>query len=114
MIVAASILAGWNANAVEKQIVKPFEGVSVNVPARVRFVYGEDYKVYVHAQDSLFASGIRYGVQDGVLKIRSIDELDQNNELFITITTPIELRLMVGRDVEVKRVKRADALVRKD
>ncbi len=102
MILVSAIMMAAAANAIEKMSVKPFEGVSVNVPARVRFVYGENYAVDVRSNDSLSASGIRVRVQDGVLKIRSIDENEQIEDLHITITSPVEPRLTVGRNVEVK------------
>ncbi len=106
MILVSAIMMATATNAIEKMSVKPFEGVSVNVPARVRFVYGEDYAVNVQSNDSLAASGIRVKVQDGVLKIRSIDENEQIEDLRITITSPVEPRLTLGRNVEVKNMER--------
>ncbi len=106
MILVTAIMMSVAANAIEKMNVKPFEGVSVNVPARVRFVYGENYGVDVQSNDSLTASGIRLSVQNGVLKIRSIDESENVEGLYITIVSPVEPRLTVGRDMEVKNAVR--------
>ena len=60
------------ATAYAKNIeMKPFEGVKVNVPARVRVVSGENYEMGVRSTDSIAASKILWSVDDGVLHIRS-------------------------------------------
>ncbi len=107
MILVSAIMMAVTTNAIEKMNVEPFKGVNVNVPARVRFVYGEDYKVDVQSNDSLAAGGIRVNVQDGVLKIRSVDEHEYADELYITIVSPVEPRLTVGRNMEVKNTARS-------
>ncbi len=106
MILVSAIMMAVAANAIEKMNLKPFEGVSVNVPARVRFVYGENYGVDVQSNDSLITSGIRMSVQNGVLRIRSIDESENVAGLYITIVSPVEPRLTVGRNMEVKNTLR--------
>ncbi len=106
MILVSAAMVALTAKA-GKMEVKPFEGVSVNVPACVRFVSGDSYNVDIQATDSLVASAIRYEVKDGVLRIRSIDggELPTEN-LCITIVSPTEPALKVGRHMEVKETRR--------
>lgn len=105
MMVGAAMMSA-SSFAVETSNVMPFEDVRVNVPVRVRFVQGEDYKVDVESADALAASGIRVTVKDGVLRITSIDANDVQSEVFVTIMSPVEPRLSVGRNMEVKPVKR--------
>ncbi len=102
MILVSAIMMSATTYAAEKLNVEPFEGVNVSAPVRVRFVYGEEYKVYVQSADSLAASAIRVNVKDGVLKIRSLDESESLNDVCITVVSPVEPRLSVGRNMEVK------------
>ncbi len=106
MILVSATIMALTAEAGNTE-VKPFEGVNVNVPACVRFVYGETYGVDIQATDSMTISAIRYNVQDGVLKIRSIDGADKSAEnVCITIVSPQEPTLTVGRHMDVKPTKR--------
>ncbi len=105
MIFVSAIMMGLTAYA-ESKTLTPFEGVNVNVPAHVRFIYGEEYSMDVQATDSLNASAIRWTVKDGVLKIRSIDAGECMSNVCITIVCPQEPKLTVGRNVEMKPTKR--------
>jgi len=105
MILASSIMMALAACA-ENLNLKPFEGVNVNVPARVRFVYGDKYGVEIQAADSLTASAIRWTVKDGVLRIRSIDAEETLGDVCITVMSPVEPKLTVGRNMEVKKTDR--------
>ncbi len=105
MILVSAIMMALAARS-ENMNLNPFEGVNVNVPARVRFVYGETYGVDIQATDSIAASGIRWSVEDGVLKIRSIDESTELENLCITIVSPVELKMTVGRNMEMKETRR--------
>ncbi len=108
MILVSAIMMSASSFAAEKETtnVEPFEGVYVNAPVRVRFVYGEEYKVDVQSADSLAASAIRTSVKDGVLKIRSIDADEALNNVCVTIMSPVEPRLMVSRNMDVKNSER--------
>ncbi len=108
MILVGAIMMSASSFAAEKENtnVEPFEGVYVDAPVRVRFVYGEEYKVDVQSADSLAATAIRMVVKDGVLKIRTIDEYDVLSDVFITIVSPVEPRLIVSRNMEVKNSTR--------
>ncbi len=106
MFLVSAIMMTLTASA-ENMNVNPFEDVNVNVPARVRFVYGETYGVDIQAADSLVASGIRWSVKDGVLKIRNIDTNETLNDVCITIVSPKAPKLSVGRNMEVTETDRA-------
>ncbi len=105
MIMASAIMMSLAANAESAELI-PFEGVNVNVPACVRFIYGEEYSMDVQATDSLTASAIRWTVEDGVLKIHSLGETESMKDVCITIVSPTEPKLTVGRNMEVKQTKR--------
>ena len=113
MILASALIMGVAANA-EMTNMQPFSGVSVNVPARVRLVYGEEYGMNVQAADSLVASGIRWSVKDGVLSIRTIDESEKLENVRITIVSPVVPKVSVGRNMEMRTAKRNADLARKD
>ncbi len=103
LVCAIMMVAASNA---ENLNVKPFKGVNVNVPARVRLVYGEKYGIDVQASDSLVASAIRWDVKDGVLSIRMIDENEAFDNVCITVMSPVEPKLTVGRNMELRETKR--------
>ena len=103
MILVSTIMmvaAGYAKKNVE---MKPFEGVNVNVPAYVRFVSGDNYEMGVRSTDSLAAQNILWSVEDGVLNIRSRHDLKEGEQpsVCITIVSPVEPKLTVGRDYEV-------------
>ncbi len=102
ILVGAIMMCASSFAADRKMNVEPFEGVNVNAPVRVRFVYGEEYKVDVQSADSLAASAIRMVVEDGVLKIRAVDDGEVLNDVCVTVVSPVEPRLSVGRHMEVK------------
>ncbi|MCD8206613.1 MAG: DUF2807 domain-containing protein [Bacteroidales bacterium] len=84
----------------ETKDVEPFEGVNVNVPARVRFVYGEAYAVEVRAENEYTENCVRYAVKDSVLRISGDQEMEQDS-IVITVTCPYEPFVTVGRDFEM-------------
>ena len=104
MILVSAIMmaaAGYAKN-VE---TKPFEGVRVNVPARVRFISGDSYEMGVRSTDSIAAQNILWSIENGVLTIRSRYEVpasDEMPEVCITIVSPVEPKLTVGRDYQVR------------
>ena len=102
MMIMVSAIMMAAATSAENLNLNPFSGVSVNVPARVRFVYGDKYGVDIQATDSLTASAIRWTVKDGCLRIRSIDNEEHLGEVCITVMSPVEPELTVGRNMEVK------------
>ena len=100
LVSAIMMVATGNAKNVE---MKPFEGVDVNVPACVRFISGDNYEVGVRSNDSIAAQNIEWSIENGVLKIRSrhdVTDGEQNN-VCITIVSPVEPKLTVGRNFEV-------------
>ncbi len=65
MVGAIMMVAAVNASEVT---TVPFSEARVNVPARVRFVQGENYGFSVEAKDSIVAKTVRCSVKDGVLQ----------------------------------------------
>ncbi len=104
LIVSAALMA--LASYAENKNVAPFEGVNVNVPARVRFVYGETYSVDIQAADRYVAAAIDCTVKNGTLKIRSNAENDELTDVCIIIASPKEPTLTVGRNMEVNETTR--------
>ena len=100
LVSAIMMVATGNAKNVE---MMPFEGVDVNVPACVRFVNGENYEMGVRSKDSIAAQNIEWSIENGVLKIKSRHEVEDNRQtnVCITIVSPVEPKLTVGRDYEV-------------
>ncbi len=105
MMMLTAIMMTVSLNA-KNENVAPFEGVKVNVPARVRFVYGTEYSVNVQAADTLVASAIRWTVKDGVLKINTLDANEDLGNVCITIVSPNEPAVSVGRNMELRETKR--------
>lgn len=114
MALVSMLSLAANAKNDKNSNLKPFEGVSLSVPARVRFVYGNEYKIDVQSKDQIAASGVRVSVENGVLKIRSIDEEVNNEDLYITIESPVEPKLSVGRNMMVQTTDRDQKLASKD
>ncbi len=106
MLVSVLLMSASAFAAAKRTNVEPFKGVNVNTPVRMRFVCGRDYKVDVRSADPVAASAIRMSVEDGVLKIRSLNGSGLTDEVCITVTSPEEPRLSVGRDLEVKSTAR--------
>lgn len=109
MIMASAIM--MVAGAIAKNVeTKPFEGIKVNVPARIRIVSGDNYEMGVRSTDSIAARNILWSIENGVLNIRTRHEVetDENPNLCITIVAPVEPRLTVGRDFEVTDVKKEE------
>ena len=66
MLAVAMMAATANANEVT---TVAFNEARVNIPARVRFVKGENYGFSVEAKDSIIAKAVRCSVKDGVLRM---------------------------------------------
>lgn len=68
MTMVSSMMMVAAVNASEVATVA-FNEARVNVPARVRFVKGENYGFSVEAKDSVIARAVRCTVKDGVLRL---------------------------------------------
>ncbi len=103
MILVSTIMMVATGYAKQNVETKPFEGVNVNVPACVRFVNGENYEMGIRSTDSIAANNIQWIVENGVLNIRSRYEMTEEDKanICITIVSPIEPKLTVGRNFEV-------------
>lgn len=65
MVGAIMMVAAVNASEV---ITVAFKEARVNIPARVRFIQGENYGFSVEAKDSIVARSVRCTVKDGVIR----------------------------------------------
>lgn len=63
-IVCAFVAIAASAQEIE---TKPFNKTYIDVPARVRFVKGNEYSVRVNTNDKEMASNIQCSLKDGVL-----------------------------------------------
>lgn len=104
MAIAMIMTIAANANEIN---TNEFNAIRVNIPTRIRMVKGDTYSVIVQASDSITARSINVSVENGVLKINSRDaEALDNSKLRITIVTPTEMDVTVGRNMEVLSVPR--------
>ena len=103
MMILVSIIMMVAAGYAKNVEMMPFEGVNVNVPACVRFVNGDNYEMGVRSNDSIAAQNIEWSIENGVLKITTRREVTENEQanVCITIVSPVEPKLTVGRDYEV-------------
>ncbi len=99
LIMASAIMMATAANA-QRVETESFDKVMVNVPARVRVVPGDSYSVNIATSDSILANSIRVQVENGMLKISSTVEDRKENDkvLRLIIVTPVEPRVMAGRN----------------
>lgn len=115
MILASAIMMVAAGYAKNVETV-PFEGVKVNVPARVRIVSGDSYEMGVRSTDSIAARNILWSIENGVLNIRSRYEMPTDGEqpeVCITIVAPVEPKLTVGRDFEMSSRTEKQSLMKK-
>lgn len=111
MILVSAIMMVANVNAKSVETAS-FNEVRVNVPARVRIVAGDTYSVNIAAADNSIAQAIRADVKDGVLNLttRNMEVLGETApSICITVVTPIEPTLTIGRDVQVASTRTASA-----
>ncbi len=101
-ILAATIMMAAASYAETTNSISAFEKVNVNVPAVVRLVTGDTYSVNVRSTNAYDEQAVRYSVEDGVLRITSIDNAPSAAPLCITIVSPSEPQLSLGRSVEAK------------
>lgn len=81
MTMACAIIMAAAANASRVTTVA-FSEARVNVPARVRFVKGDDYGFKVEAKDPVVAKSMRCSVKDGVLRIGFGNSLQPGTSTF--------------------------------
>ena len=105
MILVSTIMMVATVYAKKNVETMPFEGVNVNVPACVRFVTGESYEMGIRSTDSIAENNIQWTVKNGVLNIRSRYEMTEEDKanICITIVSPVEPKLTVGRNYEVAK-----------
>lgn len=103
---ACAIMMAAAANA-EPQKVAPFSKVSVNVPARIRVIKGNEYSIMVNTQEPADSSSLRYTVEKGILRISTIcDDMRQasGRGTVITIVSPEDTNITTGSALEMEDV----------
>ncbi len=104
---ACAIMMAAAASA-EPQKVAPFSKVSVNVPARIRVIKGNEYSIMVNTQEPADSSSLRYTVEKGILRISTIcDDMRQasGRGTVITIVSPEDTNITTGSALEMEDVQ---------
>ena len=117
MILVSAIMMVATGYAKQNVETKPLEGVNVNVPACVRFVSGENYEMGVRSTDSVAASNIQWSIENGVLNISSRYKMNEDGDkanVCITIVSPVEPKLTIGRDYVLAKSKNGRELAAND
>ena len=135
MTLACAMIMASVANATKVTTVA-FDKTMVSVPARVRFVKGNDYGFTVEAKDSIVAKSLRCTVKEGVLRIafgqslqpgtskydarkdtyyyginannQILSEEDEADNLVITVTAPEMPRVKTTPDYVAVSTKRVE------
>ncbi|MCM1312613.1 MAG: hypothetical protein NC206_03515 [Bacteroides sp.] len=81
MMFVGTLLAVTTVNA-QEVVTVPFTTAQINVPARVRFVYGTDYSFSVESGDMELASQLQCGVREGVLNFKLGKSLKPGSVVF--------------------------------
>lgn len=131
LIGAFATVVAVNAQEVE---TVPFTGTCINVPARVRFVRGNDYSFNVSSGNAELVRQLQCSVKDGILNFKfgktvepgnvvfdekngtyfygvntagelAYEEGDGNDELLITVTAPGMPEIKTSRDFKAVPVK---------
>lgn len=106
MIMVCVIMMATAANA-EPQRVAPFSRVSVNVPARIRVIKGNEYSIMVQTKESTDSTSLKYTVDKGTLRISTTcDEMRQSSgrSTVITIISPEDTKITTGSEMEKKNI----------
>ena len=106
MVSAIMVAATMNAENVETEA---FTETLVNVPARVRFVKGDNYSFSVESENKFIAESVKAAVKDGTLYFSlknglSVEEASEN-DLTIVITAPGMPEFKTSRNMEATEIK---------
>ena len=107
LIMASAIMMAAAANA-QRVETESFNKVMVNVPARVRVVPGDTYSVNIATTDAEFANSLQVNVKDGILNIAAgakDGRVESDSTLRIIIVTPVEPKVVAGRDFHVQTLQ---------
>lgn len=81
MMLVGSLMAVSTMSAQEVETV-PFTTAEINLPARVRFVVGDDYSFSVESSNPYLASQLQCGVKNGVLNLKYGKSLEPGTVVF--------------------------------
>jgi len=103
MMLAMAIVMTLSASAARTRVeTAPFYKVNINFTAHVKVALGHGFGLDVRSQDGKAVEGVRWNVEDGILKINTTDlaTLEQKNgELEVTVISPFEPALTVGQSL---------------
>lgn len=109
MVSALMIAATMNAEKVNS--TEAFTETVVTVPARVRFVKGDNYSYSVVSENKIVAECVKVAVVNGVLSFNLSNGLTAEeaaaNDLTIVITAPGMPEFKTSRDMKATNVKAA-------
>jgi len=106
MFSALMVAATMNAEKVETEA---FTETLVTVPARVRFVKGDNYSFSVESENKIVAESVKAAVKNGTLYFSlanglSVEEASEN-DLTIVITAPGMPEFKTSRNMKATEVK---------
>ena len=106
MISAMMVAATMNAENIETEA---FTETLVTVPARVRFVKGDNYSFSVESENKIVAESVKAAVKDGTLYFSlknglSVEEASEN-DLTIVITAPGMPEFKTSRNMKAVEIK---------
>ena len=106
MVSAIMVAATTNADNVETEASTHS---LVNVPARVRFVKGDNYSFSVESENKFIAESVKAAVKDGTLYFSlknglSVEEASEN-DLTIVITAPGMPEFKTSRNMKATEIK---------
>ena len=106
MISAIMVAATMNAENVETEA---FTETLVTVPARVRFVKGDNYSFSVESENKVIAESVKASVKNGTLYFSlknglSVEEASEN-DLTIVITAPGMPEFKTSRNMKATEIK---------
>ncbi|MBO4664306.1 MAG: hypothetical protein J5663_07815 [Bacteroidaceae bacterium] len=106
MISAMMVAATMNAENIETEA---FTETLVTVPARVRFVRGDNYSFSVESENKIVAESVKAAVKDGTLYFSlknglSVEEASEN-DLTIVITAPGMPEFKTSRNMKAVEIK---------
>ncbi|MCD8237208.1 MAG: hypothetical protein LUD00_11315 [Prevotellaceae bacterium] len=142
MMLVGSLMAVSTMSAQEVETV-PFTTAEINLPARVRFVVGDDYSFSVESSNPYLASQLQCGVKNGVLNLKYGESLkpgtvvfDEKNDAYfygvgvselslsddnedeplfvVTVTAPGMPEFKTSKDYKVVPVKAGDIVAEKN
>ena len=94
-----------NDGNVSATSVDAYKVAEIDVPARVRFIEGNNYGINVISLGDKADKSIRYKVQNGVLRVYSTAEYVENGSVIINLVVPALPELKTAASLNTINVK---------